>query len=688
MKESIFSPIISDGMVIQRDNAFPVWSSKKITVAFLGNEFKSRNKNGKWLTMLEPCNAGGPFLMDIFTEDESFRINDIYCGDVWLCGGQSNMEMQMQRLCDDYSEEWEEFEIRNQITDSNTPIHNIYSPIIREFRVPQKYDFSSPRDEIYGGKWLTASAQTLHEFSGAAWFFAKKLYKKYQIPIGLINTAWGGTPVESWMSADALKDFPQKIASGRQYADPQKRDETARKAHKAICKWESFLKKEDIGLKEGWQNCDTSKWKELSLPGNFASAGLPDFCGVIWLSRDFYLREGFQQHNARVWLGTIVDSDIVFINGIETGNTDYRYPPRKYIPKELLKHGKNRIVIRVTCNNGEGGITCGKPFRIFTDSETIELSGTWKYKVTVSHCKRPEEFFFQRQPMGNYNAMIAPVLKFPLKGVIFYQGESNDNYPFDYEKLFKLMIEDWREKYKEQFLVNEEKNMVNDMLPFLFVQLPIWKEASDNDENSSWAIIREAQKSALSLPATGMAAALDLGEWNDLHPINKKDIGYRLFLAAEKLLAADINTSPGPIIRDWRTGTEEQSESNKVYLFFDNCGDGLCVLNEPPAVNITTNAFLRTLEIDTPLNSENDNTAYVSIIGDEPTANHSAAVQIRLTAVITEPNVLCIDLSSVKNPKKILYAWADNPRDRKLFNSDGLPVIPFKINISKGEENV
>ena len=264
-----------------------------------------------------------------------------------------------------------------------------------------------------------------------------------------------------------------------------------------------------------------------------------------------------------------------------------------------------------------------------TDNESVELSGVWKYKIGIKANTRPSEFFFQWQPIGNYNAMIAPVLKYPLKGVIWYQGESNTANPHEYAKLFRTMIQDWREKNK------------NENLPFLFVQLPIFGNFSDNNENHSWAIVRKAQADTLSLPATGMAAALELGEWNDIHPINKKDVGIRLFYAAEKTVFNVNNTSPGPVFKHYK------KEENKIKIYFEGCGLGLKTADGKP---------------------------YLSIIGENE--------QIRLPAEIEGADFITIDISAVKNPKKILYAWADNPKDRQLFNSDGLPVIPFMSEIS------
>jgi len=627
MKDLLMSSIFSDGMILQRDSHFPIWSRKKITVIFLGKTYEAKSADGKWLVTLDPVSAGGPFEMQIKSNDEFVTIKDIYSGDIWLCSGQSNMEMMMDRLRDDFGEEWELKEF----------------PVIRHFKAPQEWDFSSPREEISGGSWVKPSKETLSVFTATPWFFAKNMYEKYRVPIGLINNAWGGTPIESWMSRDALSEFPQKIALGAQYADAKKREEITSKSASAIAEWEKNVAHEDIGIPKDWKNqtTDISSWDDIILPGNFTGAGLEKFCGALWLAKDFEAREDFAAQEVKVWLGTIVDSDTVFVNGVQIGNTGYRYPPRKYVPKGLVKKGKNRIVIRVICNNGEGSITTDKPFRIFTDSESVELAGTWKYKIGTKAPTRPEEFFFQRLPMGNFNAMVYPFLKLPVKGVIWYQGESNDSSPNDYKKLFPLMIDDWRKKNN------------NEKLPFIFVQLPIWKEASDNNEAHGWAVIREAQADAMAVPNTGMACALELGEWNDLHPINKKDVGYRLFLAADKTVFAADNTSPGPVVSRF------ERQQDKINIFFTNCSSGLRAVYESDCECCSCEKIF--------------NIAYVSVIGED--------AHVRLPAKIEKTNVISIDISGIKNPKKILYAWADNPRDRQLFNSEGLPALPFKIEI-------
>ena len=622
-------------MIIQRDSRYPVWTDKKIEITFLDKTYESQPESGKWLIILDPVQAGGPFTMELTCDNETRIFKDIYSGDLWLCAGQSNMEMQMSRLCDDFAEEWQLKEY----------------PIIRQFKVPQEWDFSGPRDSVSGGigipPWLSVSDKTLHEFTATGWFFAKNLYQKYidiegqTVPIGLINTAWGGTPIESWMSRESLETYPKIIKDGEQYAAAAKCEEIIQRASYSILEWETNLNHEDVGFPLNWQKPETdiSDWNEMILPGDFAAAvvkpdeNLKNFCGVIWLAKDFEISAAFAKSDAKVWLGTIIDADTVFVNGTEIGNTGYRYPPRKYVPQELLKEGKNRIVIRVTCNSGQGGITCDKPFRIFTESETVELSGAWKYNIGAAAGTRPSDFFFQWQPMGNYNAMIAPVLKYPLKGVIWYQGESNESRPHEYADLFQKMILDWCTK-------NNNAN-----LPFFFVQLPIFLEPSDNYENANWALIREAQVSALSLPFTGMAAAWEHGEWNDIHPINKKDVGYRLFLAAEKLLFGVENNSPGPMVK------RHEVKDGKLFVYFECCGKGLQI----------------------PSHKDAKAQSFVSVITDEK--------QIKLQVEIEGKDCLVVDLSSVEKPKKVLYAWANNPRDRALYNSEGLPCLPFRISL-------
>jgi len=616
------SPLIGNGMVFQRGVSVPVWGKATpgtwVSVRFLDKVHRVKTGlDGGWRVLLgsQPC--GGPYEVTISASRKKITFKDIYFGDVWVCSGQSNMEMPMQRLRDNFPEEWE------------APVN----PMIRQFKVPQEWDFSGPREELAGGCWSVASPETLHEFSGTAWFFAREMSENHGTPIGLINAAWGGTPVEAWMSHDALAAFPEKIALRNKYVDPVFCKTLVKRSEAAIKAWYDEIAIGDRGLVEKWHKPQAvfSQWGKITLPGNFARASMDKFCGTVWLRKQVEVGAEFAESDTSLWLGTIVDADTVYVNGTQVGSTTYQYPPRKYtVPAGLLRPGKNWIVIRVVCCNGNGGVTEGKDFRLFSGDESVELDGTWEYRVGVRASKPcPEPFFLQRQPMGLFNAMIAPMLGFPCKGILWYQGESNDSRPEEYEKLFAAHVADWQGKWRR----------ADEDMPFLFVQLPIWGKPGENDESSSWAILRGAQRSALSLPSTGMAVGLDLGEWNDLHPLDKKGIGHRLALVAERLVFKKRNSSPGPLLRGVR------HSQGKLFLVFSNCGLGL-VADEKP---------------------------YVTVIAG---GRHH-----RLPAKIEDLDCLSVDVSSVQNPERVLYAWAGNPRDRQLYNSEGLPVIPFRAEI-------
>ncbi|MDR0644589.1 MAG: 9-O-acetylesterase [Treponema sp.] len=621
MNKIKLSAIIRDGMVIQQGTEFPILGNSTpktlITVVFLDKTYTVRtNADGKWRIILDAAPAGGPYTMDISSDstEDHVRIIDIYVGDVWLCSGQSNMELPMERLKDDFPEEWE------------PPVNGL----IRQFKIPQEWDFSGPRCDFSGGSWTPASPETLNNFSGTAWFFAKNLYEKHKTPIGLINAALGGSPVEAWMSKEALASHPQKIAQAVQYADAAFLKKVVQENEERQRNWYDTTYMSDTGLAEGWFNEKVpcySSWDALDLPGQFHEGGIPsDFCGVLWLRREFTVPPEHVGKPAKAWLGAITDADTAYINGAEIGNTTYRYPPRKYtIPAGLLREGENQITMRVVCNNGQGGVTRDKPFKIFNGDWEVSLHGTWKYKISLTVPPIPPNFFIQWQPMGLYNAMIAPLLEFPMKGVIWYQGESNDGKPEEYASLFTNLIQDWRRK-KAQL-----------DLPFLFVQLPIFGAPCENTEKSAWAAIREAQSKALALPKTGMACALDLGEWNDLHPIDKKGVGTRLALAAEAVVYGEKNNAPGPYAR------EARRDGDRLIITFDNCGAGLTARETP----------------------------YVSIITSEKT--------FRLLARIANDRLIVENIPT--DAKTILYAWADNPADRQLYNGEGLPAVPFRFQL-------
>ena len=332
--------------------------------------------------------------------------------------------------------------------------------------------------------------------------------------------------------------------------------------------------------------------------------------------------------SAKLILGRIVDADSAFINGQFVGTVSYQYPPRRYdIPTGLLKAGENTIVVRVISNIGKGGFVPDKQYAVVTKDTSINLTGEWKYRLGAEMPPLESQTFIRWKPTGLYNAMIAPLLNYKIKGVIWYQGESNAERPKEYLSLFSTMIKDWRTNWNEGDF------------PFLFVQLPNFMETKSEPSESNWALLREAQLKTLSLPNTGMVVAIDIGEWNDIHPLDKKDVGYRFALAAEKLAYGDNIVYSGPIYKSMKI------DGNKIILSFTHTGSGLIAKGD-------------------------NKLKYFAIAG-----NNKKFVWANAKI---ENNKVVVWNDKVKNPVAVRYAWADNPDGANLYNKEGLPASPFR----------
>jgi len=336
---------------------------------------------------------------------------------------------------------------------------------------------------------------------------------------------------------------------------------------------------------------------------------------------------------AKIFMGRIVDADQFYVNGVRVGNTTYQYPQRRYqVPEGLLKAGKNIFVIRVTNNSGKGGFVPDKPYYLIAGKEKIELSGNWQYKVgdvfVPQRILGPGTIAPEYQPSALYNAMIAPLINYTIKGFLWYQGEGNIGRPAEYEKLLPALITDWRQKWQQG------------ELPFLFVQLPNFGEAQYLPSESSWAVLREGQMKTLSVPNTGMAVTIDLGEWNDIHPMNKKDVGLRLAQAALNLVYEEKSVVPsGPIYQS------SNKDGNRIILSFTNIGSGLITCDGEPL-----NRF--------------------AIAGTDKNFVWASAK--------IEGEKVIVWNDQIANPMYVRYAWADNPDGANLYNKEGLPASPFR----------
>ncbi len=614
--------LISDGMILQRNAAVKIWgwaeAGAEVTVRFVGKACSAvAGSDGRWMIVLDPMQAGGPYSMEI-SAGEQITVKDILVGEVWVCSGQSNMTIPIYRTLDLFEEE----------------VSQINNNEIRQFWVPQKCDFNTCCEDMDGGGWVGAVPANIMNFGALGYFFAAALQKKYKVPVGLINASIGGTPIEAWMSRESLQGFPVHLNELEKYKDDSLVERVIRNDAESSAAWFAELERLDKGLgRHGlpWYSdeTDVSDWKSMNLPACLADDGLRDFCGSIWFRKEIEIPEELAGMPARIRMGTIVDSDTTYVNGTVAGAITYRYPPRKYdMPAGMLKSGRNVVTVKVISNGGEGGFIKDKPYRLEVGGRVISLVGEWKYKVgATADQPLPVTTFVHYKPTGLYNGMIYPLVNYGIKGFLWYQGESNTSKPGEYGLLFEKLVTGWRKVWNQG------------CLPFLYVQLPNLQKPDIKPGQSEWAEFREAQKSGLSIPGTAMAVVYDAGEWNDLHPMDKKTVGERLALAARGLAyGEDINYS-GPVFKGMKI------EGNRAVISFSNTGKGL-------------------------------------VAKDGGSLKHFAVAGRDLKFVWADAKIegdkVAVWSNSIAEPAAVRYAWADNPEGANLYNAEGLPAASFR----------
>ena len=614
--------LVADSMIVQRDVRLKIWgwaaAGEKINVNFRGKNYKiSADEHGEWFVWIPPVKAGGPYDMKI-TGRNKITLKNIMVGDVWICSGQSNMVHYFDLHKERYGEE----------------MASVNIPEIRQFTIPTLTNLQGPADDFSQGEWKAANRQNIGRFSVVAYFFARQLFEAYHVPVGIINASVGGTPIEAWTSEKGLAQFPEILEVVRKNKDStyvNRMNRVARASRRERAK----MPIRDKGLTGQTPWYDTTYvpegWRTINIPGYWEDQGIENLDGAVWYRKEIFVPASMTGVDAKVALGRIVDADYLYVNGELVGNTTYQYPQRRYqIRGDLLKSGKNIFTIRVINNSGKGGFVPDKPYYLESAGQTIDLKGYWQYKVgeVYNHDEPlPAGVTLQYQPTALYNAMIAPITNFPVKGFVWYQGESNADRPREYKKLLPALVDDWRAKWNQE------------QAPFLFVQLPNFMDMNYSPSESTWAELREAQFEALRIPHTGMAVAIDLGEWNDIHPDNKKPIGDRLALAARKVAYEEDLTYSGPIYQSSRV------EGSRIRLIFTQIGSGL-----------------------------------ISIDGEELTHFAVAGSDKKFVwanAVIEGDNVI-VWSDVVPEPRFVRYAWADNPQGANLYNKERLPASPFR----------
>lgn len=611
---------LSDGMIIQRNKPV-VFSGKDrpgqlVSIKWNGMlETAETDDKGCWMVTFPPVDAGGPYKLTV--EGSSVKeVNDTYVGEVWLIGGQSNMELPINRTYDEFKEE----------------IDSANFPLIRQFHIEMDLAFQEPKNMIEQGSWRTATQENIQDFSSLGFFYAKKLHEELNVPVGIIHTAVGGTPIEAWMKEETLRQLGNYDEELDYWKDPANVKAEVDKDLEVNKSWYTDLNCNDEGLISDvkWyeEDIELNGWKALSIPVMFKDTeDLADFCGVVWFRKTFTISdEDLNSNSFRLRLGSLINGDETYLNGEKVGETGYRYPPRKYvIEREDLKSGENTLVIRLSIDAANGGFIPSFPYQLELDYKAIDLTGDWHYKV--GHEKDPIDpmLFLHYKPSVLYNAMIHPLRHLTVRGFLYYQGESNTGQPIGYKDLMKLMIADWRELFQEE-------------LPFYYVQLANYIDPAGEEDDHQWAVLRyEQDRARLENEQVEMIPAYDCGISYELHPHDKKTLAHRLAAVA---LNRDYHiTDPYMNLEVNGVRLSENGVEVSVRGIYGN----LKMTEELPIVDIEMNG--KWIQIE--------------------------------TIQISDNHILIPITESSKSVTGIRYAWRNDPKGVIYDEATRLPLLPF-----------
>ncbi len=619
------SALFSDGVVLQRGVQIHVWGrarpGARVEVALGEMEAESRtDQDGHWSVRLPATEAGGPYEIVIKGSGYEKRIADVMVGDVWVASGQSNMEWSVSASADAEAE-----------------IARADDLLIRHFKVPHLWS-ESPIDTVVGGPWTYAVPDQVGDFSAVAYYFARELRKHVDVPIGILNTSWGGSRIEPWMTPEAL-EYDQAQVQAVFDAERQVVEE----ALAAIRERVGPAPVRDEGLVEGeavWAepDLDESRWRPIAVPSTWEEQGFQGIDGIAWYRAAFELTADEAAAGVLLGLGQIDDSDRTWVNGWEIGGTRMAWDvAREYrVEPSALREGRNVIAIRVEDTGGGGGIL-GSPDQLFVQvgDERRPLPDAWAFRLGEVRVAGTAK---NQVPMVLYNAMVHPLLSFPIRGAIWYQGESNAGGSYEdafaYRDLFSSLIEDWRARWGVG------------AFPFLWVQLANFMAPDPQPAESNWATLRESQSATLSLANTGQAVIIDIGEADDIHPRNKQDVGLRLSLAARHVAFGEDLVYSGPMYRS------HQVSDGYITVEFDHLGNGLAGKSESG-----------TLGPGIPLGG-------FALAGADGSFQWAEAYIQDDAVVVSSP--------LVPSPVAVRYAWGNNPDRANLYNLDGLPASPFR----------
>jgi sialate O-acetylesterase len=616
--------ILGDHMVLQQHSFAKLWGwaepqqEVKVTTSWNQKTYRAvADQQGNWQLSVVTGKAGGPYTVTI-EADETRVLEDIMLGEVWICSGQSNMEWALSMA---------------ETAETEIPLSDY--PEIRLFTV-ERTIATVPADDLKGS-WDLCGPETSPDFSAVAYFFGKILHKELGVPVGLINTSWGGTPSEAWTSRAknaSFGDFDQQLQE--LYGTTDEEMEKARKEQvrieSMIKEQQDFENQENIGFSERWMNIDfdDSSWEQMQVPSEWSSVDeLGMLEGVVWMRTEIEIPDSWIGKELSLELGPVDEMDITYINGVEVGSSrkinNWNVPRYYQVPASLVSSRELLLAIRIVNTSAQGGIF-GHPgqLKIFpqegTDNEAVRLAGEWKYRVAYKFPEVPM-MFNSHTPSVLYNGMLYPLRNMAIKGAIWYQGESNRSRAMQYRTIFPGMIDDWRATWNQGDF------------PFYFVQIAPY----DYGPGTNSAELREAQFLSLSkVKHTGMAVTMDIGNPDDIHPTNKRDVGKRLALWA---LAKDYGKElvfSGPIYR------KQSIEDNRIRIYFNCTGSGLVAEGGP--------------------------LTHFEIAGEDQVYHPALAV--------IEGETVVVSASEVPSPVAVRYGWS-NIAEPNLFNNEGLPASSF-----------
>lgn len=621
--------IFSSHMVLQQKKPIAVWGKadpgEAVSVTFAGQTAKTTaDGKGTWKLELGPVEAKTDQVGQTLTVSgkNNVSFDDVLVGEVWVCSGQSNMAMAV-----------------GSAMNSKDEVASAKYPQIRLFTVPNVVSLA-PLDDC-NSEWKVCSPETISSFSAVGYFFGRHLHEQLKVPVGLINSSWGGTVAQAWTSEPVLRaKLPEFSAELDKFTVPGE-SATVAQRQAAVPKLHALEADLKAAEKFAVADLDDSAWKTMTMPGNWETQGLREVDGIVWFRKTIDIPAAWAGKEITLRPGPIDEVDNAWFNGVYVGgkgslaknDTSFWNVPREYhVPGAHVKAGKNVIAIRILDSFSEGGMRGAPASTMFveladgSDKTHIPLAGDWRYYPEFVLPIVPPTLSSPNQPAVLYNGMINPLIPYGIQGAIWYQGESNADRAKQYQTLLPAMITDWRTRWNQG------------EFPFLIVQLANFMDRADVPTESVWAELREAQTlTSTSLPKVGLALAIDIGDAKDIHPSNKQDLGYRLGLAARSIAYGQNIPFSGPLYKSMAV------KDGKVELSFDHTNQGL----------VAKDGELKGF----------------AIAGADRKF-------VWATAKIEGDKVI-VSAEGVKEPVAVRYAWANNP-ECNLYNGAGLPAVPFR----------